>query len=179
MALPSLGGFFLFSAFIHCSLSSLYQESFAYVLALSLGVALALPQPPAQPSGDSNLFKIRASLSYVQWCCFTLYLQLVGEPVALLLFLMMMVVRQLRVSSEWMRNGQPQEAGARNKIEQGWGCILWRLNAFTTGSHLMCHISRAPVHSRKYQCLLHKGKKKNSCPLPPQLVPMRESNSSF
>lgn len=120
MALPSLGGFFLFSAFIHCSLSSLYQESFAYVLALSLGVALALPQPPAQPSGDSNLFKIRASLSYVQWCCFTLYLQLVGEPVALLLFLMMMVVRQLRVSSEWMRNGQPQEAGARNKIEQGW-----------------------------------------------------------
>lgn len=66
-----------------------------------------------------------ARLCYGQWCCFTLYPEVLSDPTALLyrLFLMVVVVRWLRASSEWATKGQQQEAGARNGSTAGvWFC---------------------------------------------------------
>ena len=162
-AFPSFG--FSFPSFF--SIHSLQPERslqpllgvFAYAPAPSFSVSGQCsphsPQRgPAQLPGDPSLFQTRASLCYIQWCCFTLHLKALGDPVALLypLFLMMVMVRWLRGSSEWARKGQQQEAGAGNRIEHGWCCILRRPNLFTNWQSLdVLHraLSRALFHPRR------------------------------
>lgn len=56
----------------------------------------------------------------------------------------MVVVRWPRACSEFTRKGQQQEAGARNRIEHGWGCILQRPNHFTDQPSLDMPHTRSP-----------------------------------
>lgn len=124
---------------------------FAYVPAPSLSVSGQCsprsPQHgPAQPLGDPSLLQTRASPCYVQWCCFTLHLEVLDDAVALLylLFLIMVVVRWLRASSEWGGKGQQQKAGAKTRIEHGPGCVLWRPSLFTEWRSLDVPHTRSP-----------------------------------
>lgn len=163
-----------FSPFTHCSLSrasSLYRELLPRPWAfwgavLALHPQQGLAQPPAHPS----LLQTRVSPRHLQWCRFTLGLEGLDDAVALLypLFLMMVVVvRWLRASREWAGKGQQQAAGARNGIEHGSRCVLWRPNLFIDQWSLdVLHtISPEPsVYPRRYQHLLYKEKKKKKSP---------------
>lgn len=91
--------------------------------ALSVFWGSAIPVAPQHgPNwllGDSSLRSTMASLCYVQWYCFTLHLEGLGDAIALLysFFLteVVVVVRWLRTSTEGAGKGQQQEPGVRKQ----------------------------------------------------------------